>query len=126
MRPQPTFCTFEELKVSLIERRAQNGDYKMSEMGRTFVELKVADNTMVGEIFCHTRFGYAEVLSESWLEGLGAMAAGGTAQKAADGETQSLASFDMIVGGEIGVAQKEHAGTNGCAIPFTELQWRTG
>ena len=89
----------------LVERRAQNCDHKMGEMGGTFVELKVADNTMVGEIFCYTRFGYAEMLGESWLEGLGAVTAGGAAQKAADGETQSLTSFDMIVGGEIGVAQ---------------------
>src|SRR5260370_34975347 len=66
------------------------------------------------------------MLSESWLEGLGAMAAGGAAQKAANGETQSLTSFDMIVGREIGIAQKEHAGTNGSAIRFTELQGRTG
>ena len=98
----------------------------MSEVRGAIVELKVARYTVIGEIFCYTRFGYAEMLSESWLEGLGAMAAGGAAQKAANGETQSLTSFDMIVGREIGIAQKEHAGTNGSAIRFTELQWRTG
>ena len=112
--------------MSLVERRAKNCDYKMGEMGGTFVELKVAGNTVVGEIFCYTSFGYAEMIGESWFERLGAMAAGCASQKAADGETQSLTSFDMIVGREIGVAQKEHAGTNGSAIRFTELQWRTG
>src|SRR5260370_33081646 len=74
---------------SLVERRAQNCDYKMSEVRGAIVELKVARYTVIGEIFCYTRFGYAEMLSESWLEGLGAMAAEGAALKGGNVEAQS-------------------------------------
>ncbi len=112
--------------MSLVERRAKNRDDKMGEVGGAFVELKKARYTMVGEIFCYTRFGDAEMLGESWFDGLGAMATGAAAQKAADGEAQGLTSFDIIVSGEIGIAQKEHAGTNGSTVRFIELEWRTG
>jgi hypothetical protein len=96
----------------------------MGEVRGTFVKLKVANDTMVGEIFCDTRFGNAEMISEARFDGLGAASTGGAAQKTANGNAQGLARFDIIVRGEIGIAEKEHAGTNRGAIGFAKLQWR--
>jgi hypothetical protein len=69
----PFLCNgnaFDEVLV--VERWAKDCDDKMGEVGRTFVKLKVACNAVVGEIFCHTRFGYAEMLSKTRFDGLGA------------------------------------------------------
>jgi len=93
----------------------------MGEVGSTFIELKVAHDTVVGEIFCYTGFSDAEMISETRLDGLGAAATGGTAQKTANGDTQGLARFNIVVGGKVGVAEKEHAGTYRSAIGLAEL-----
>ena len=62
------------------------------------------------------------MIREARFDGLRTAAAGSTAQKTADGDAQRLAGFDIIVGGKIGITEKEHAGTDGCEIGFAELQ----
>jgi len=109
---------------SVVERRPQDSDYKMGEVRGTFVELEVARNAMIGKIFCDAGFGNAEMISEAGFDGLGAAPAGGAAQKTANSDAQRLAWFDKIVRGKIGIAEKEHAGTNGSTIGFAKLQWR--
>ena len=44
---------------SVVKRRPENSCYKMGEVRSTFVELKVARDTVVGEIFCYAGFGDA-------------------------------------------------------------------
>ena len=63
------------------------------------------------------------MIRKAWFDGLRTAAAAGTAQKTADGDAQRLAGFDIIVGGKIGIAEKEHAGTDGSEIGFAQLQW---
>ena len=109
---------------SVVEHGPQDGDYKMGEMRRAFVELEIACDAVIGEIFCDAGFGNAEMIREAGFDGLGAAATGGTAQKAANGNTQRLARFDIVVGGKIGIAEKEHSGTNGSTIGFAKLEWR--
>jgi len=95
----------------------------MGEVGGTFVELEVARDAVVGEIFCDAGFGNPEMIREARFDGLGAAATGGTAQKTANGDAQRLAWFDIIVRGKIGIAEKKHAGTNGSTIGFAKLEW---
>ena len=45
------------MSVLLVEDGAKDGDNKVSEVRRTFVELEPANHTMIGEIFCDARFG---------------------------------------------------------------------
>jgi len=90
----------------------------MSEVGGAFVELQVAHDTVIGEIFCYARFGNSKMFRQARLDGIGATATGATAQKTADGDTQRLAWFNIVVGGKVGVAKEKHSGTNGSAIGF--------
>jgi hypothetical protein len=96
----------------------------MGKVRGTFVELQVARDAVIGEIFCDAGFGNAEVIREAGFDGLGAAATGGTAQKAANGDAQRLAWLDKIVRGKIGIAEKEHARTDWSVIGFAKLQWR--
>ncbi len=95
----------------------------MGEVRGTFVELEEARDAVIGEIFSDAGFGNAEMIREAGFDGLGTAATGGTAQKAANGDTQRLTRFDIIVCGKIGIAQKKHAGADGSAIGFAKLEW---
>ena len=108
----------------VVERWTQNGSDEMREVRSTFVELQVPRDAVIGEIFCDAGFGNAEMIREAGFDGLGAAATRGTAQKASNGNTQRLARFDIVVGGKIGIAEKEHSGTNGSTIGFAKLEWR--
>jgi hypothetical protein len=88
----------------------------MSEVRGTVVELKVADNTVLREIFGDTRFGDTEMVSELGLEGIAATAAGATLQEIGDGDAKSLASLDVIVGGEVRIAEQQN--TRACRSAF--------
>ncbi len=88
----------------------------MGKMRSIVIELKVADRTVLGEIFRDARFGDAQVLSELRLDGIGAAAACAPAQEIGDGNPESLASLDVIVGGEVGIAEQQNARTCGSAI----------
>src|ERR1700687_6010702 len=84
------FRAFQQ-PASVVERRPKDSDYKMGEVRGTFVELEVARDAVIGEIFCDAGFGNAEMIREAGFDGLGAAATGGTAQKAANGDAQRLA-----------------------------------
>jgi hypothetical protein len=53
------FQALQALSESVVKRRPENCCYKMGEVRSTFVELKVARHTVVGEIFCYAGFGDA-------------------------------------------------------------------
>ena len=114
------FQTLQQQK-SVVEGRPENGDYKMGEVRGAFVELEEARDAVIGEIFCDAGFGNAEMIREAWFDGLGAAPTAGTAQKTANGDAQRLTGFDIVVRREIGITEKEHAGTDGSAIGFAEL-----
>src|SRR5690349_15484871 len=99
----------------------------MRKMRSVFIELKVAHDTVIGEIFGEARFSDAQMLGQAGLDGIGAAAATGSiAQEARRSYAQSLARLNVVVGGKIGITQKQHAGTGGGAIRFVELQGRAG
>jgi hypothetical protein len=117
---------FWRAEKSLVQCRAEDGDYEMGEVGRAFVELKVTHNTVVGEIFRDAGFRDTKMFRKARLDGLGAAATGCAAQKTSNRDGQGLARFDMIVGGKIGIAEQENAGTDGRAIGFVELEGSAG
>ena len=119
----PYFGTTPKVKL-IVERGTKDGGDKMREVGSTFVELKVADDTVVGEIFRYTRFGNSKMFGQARLDRIGAPAIGAAAQETSDGDAQGLACFDVIVSGEVGIAEEEHAGTDGSAVSFGKGQWR--
>jgi hypothetical protein len=93
----------------------------MGEMRSAFVELEPSDNAMIGEIFCYASFGNAEMFGELRLEGIGASAACASAQKICDGDAERLASFDVVVAGEVGIRKDENAGTDRRVIGLIEF-----
>src|SRR5690242_20947010 len=91
----------------LVESGADDGNYKMGEVRSAFVELKPADNAVIGKIFGDARLGDAEMFRELRLDGIGAPAAGATAQEISYGDAKSLAGFHIVVAGEIGIGENE-------------------
>src|SRR5271169_3067213 len=81
---------------------------------------------MIGEIFCDTRFRYAEMLGELRLERIGAASARAAAQKISDSDSKCLAGFDVVIAGEIGIREDENAGTDRGVVRFTKFYRRAG
>ncbi len=88
----------------------------MGEVRSIVIELKVADHAVLGEIFGDASFSDAEMVGELGLEGIGAAAACAPAQQIGDGDPKSLASLDVIVGGEVRIAEQQNARTCGSAL----------
>ena len=84
-----------------VERRTQNGNHEMSKVGSIVIELKVAYDAVLGEIFRDAGFSDAEMFRELGLERISAAAACASPQQIGDGDAQGLASLDVIVGREI-------------------------
>jgi hypothetical protein len=91
-------------RALVVERWAKDCDHEVGEVRGAFVELKVAYHAVVAEIFCYARFRDAEMFGETRLDRLRSSVTPGASQKAADGQAQCLASLNIIVRGEIGVA----------------------
>src|SRR5690349_17031015 len=90
-------------------------------MGGTFVELEPANNAVVGQIFSYSRFRDAQMLRELRFDGIDATTGRAAAKKIRDGDAEGLASFDVVVAGEIGIGEKENAGACGNGSVVVEL-----
>jgi hypothetical protein len=88
----------------------------MSEVRGIVIELKVADHTVLGEIFGDASFSDSEMVGELGLEGIGAATACATPQQIGDGDPESLASLNVIVGGEVRIAEQQNARACGSAV----------
>ena len=91
---------------------------------RAFVKLQPANNAVIGKIFCHTRFWYAEMLRKLRLERIRAAPAGPASQEISNRDPQSLAGFNVVIAGEIGISQDEDAGTDGRVIRLAKFYRR--
>jgi len=114
------------LVALLIQRGTNDGSHKMREVRGAFVKLQPANNAVIGEIFCHSRFWYAEMLSKLRFERIRAATAGTTSQKISYCDPQCLAGFNVVIAGEIGIGQNENAGTDGRMVRFAKFYRRTG
>jgi len=97
----------------------------MGEVRGAFVELEPPDNTMIGEIFCHARFRYAEMFGKLRLQGIRTTAACAAAQEISYGDAQSLTSFDIVIACEFGLDEEEDAGPHGSMVRFAKSYRRT-
>src|ERR1700682_3145068 len=105
-----------------VQGRTQNGDHEMSEVGSIVVQLKVAHHAVLSEIFGNAGFGNAEMVRELRLERIGAAAACASPQQIGDGDAKRLASFDVIVRGEIRIAEQQNAWASRSALCGIQLQ----
>lgn len=113
-------------KGLLVQSGADDGDYKMGEVGSAFVELKPADNAVVGKILGYARFRNAKMFRKLWLDGIGASAAGAAAQEISYGDAKGLAGLHIVVAGEIGIGENEDAWADGSMIGFVQFGGGTG
>jgi hypothetical protein len=58
------------------------------------------------------------------LDGIDAAASGASAEKIRDSNAESLTRFDIVVAGEVGIAEKEHARARGCGGGVVEFDRR--
>src|SRR5579864_7756085 len=98
----------------------------MREVRSAFVQLEPANHAMVGQIFCDARLRDSEMLGEARFDGVAAAPARAAAQQVADGDAQGLTRLDVVVGGEVGIAQQENARAYGSVIGVVELRRRAG
>ena len=61
------------------------------------------------------------MVGELGLDGIDAAASRASAEKIRDGDAESLTGFDVVVAGEIGIAEEKHAGARGCAGSVVEF-----
>src|ERR1700676_4317077 len=94
-----------------VKDRTQNGNHEMSEVRSIVIELEVAHDTVLSEIFGDAGFGDAEMVRELRLQRIGAATACASPQQIGDGHAERLASLDVIVRGEIRIAEQQNAGT---------------
>jgi hypothetical protein len=97
----------------------------MGKVRSALIELKPADNAVIGEIFSDTSLRNSQVFGEPRFDGLASAAAGASAQEISDGDAERLASFDIIVAGEIGIGENEYSRTGRSVIRITQLHRRT-
>jgi hypothetical protein len=109
----------EVARKLLVQSGMEHGDQEMGKMSGAVVHLKPANDTMVGEILGNASFRNAEMLSELRLDGL--TVAGRTTKQLADGDTQSLTGFDVVIRGEIVVGENLDAGACGSMSSIVEL-----
>src|SRR5579864_6296342 len=105
-----------------VEGWTQNGNHKMGEVRSIVIELKVAHDTVLGQIFGDASFSDAEMVRELGLERIGAAPAGASPQEIGDGYAERLACLDVIVGGEIGIAEQQNAWARRSALRRIQLQ----
>jgi hypothetical protein len=119
---------WEEFRPSnlLVQSGPNDGSHKMREVRSAFIQLEPANDAMICEIFCYTRFRNAEMLGELRFKRIGSATACSAPQKISDGDAQSLAGLDVVVAGQVGIGEDENAGTNGCVIRFAKLYGRAG
>ncbi len=60
------------MRSLFVQSGTQDGDDKVSEMRRAFIELEPTNYTMIGEIFCDTGFGDSQMIRKLGLDGFGA------------------------------------------------------
>ena len=116
--------SFRSLQL-FVEVGAEDGDGKVTEVDRAFIELQPADDTMFAEIFGDTGLRNTEVIGQKGFEIGVAAARHAGARQAADGDAQSVAGFDVIVGGHVIVGEDENTGAGGSMGGFVEFDRRT-
>src|SRR5579863_129863 len=99
-----------------VQGGVEDGDEEVGEVGRTFVHLQPADDAMVGKVFGDASLGYTQVLGKLGLDGRLVASCGAAADQIGNGDAQSLAGLDVIVGCEVGIGKDPNAGSSGSAI----------
>ena len=104
-----------------VQNRPEDGDHKVGEMLRSFVELQPADDAVIGEVFRNASLGNAEVIREQRFDGDASSATAAASRDVGDGYAKRVASFDVIVGRHVVVGENEDAGAGGSTVGLIEF-----
>src|ERR1700674_5952982 len=86
----------------------KDGDGKMSQERRAFIELQPAHAAMVFQIFSNARFVDAEMFGEFFFQVRAFAAAAPAAEHVPDPDTQRLARFGVIVRGLVRICDEDN------------------
>ena len=95
-------------------------NHKVCKIFRSFVQLKPANDAMLGEIFSGASFGNAQMIGKKGFNGNSGTAIA-TAGDVCDGDAKSVASFDVIVSGHFFVGENENSRASGSAVGLIEF-----
>lgn len=108
----------------LVQSGANDRNHKMGKVRSALIQLKPANNAVVGKVFCDPSFRDTQVFGELWLDGIRTSAARAAAQKIPDGDPQGLTRLDIVITGQIGVGQNKYPRAHGRVISLAEFDWR--
>jgi len=112
-----------------IQRRAEDADGEVGEVGSFFVELNPADDAVVLHVLRHFGLVDAKVVGEFSFEvnfrvGAAAcvvcFAAATAAREIAEADAKSLASLDVIRSDLVGIGKQKNAWARGSFVEFVE------
>jgi hypothetical protein len=98
----------------------------MGKVRSAFVQLKPANNAVIGKILGYPRFRDAQMLRKSWFDGIRTSAARSAAQEIPDGNAQGLTRLDIVIARQIGIGQNKYTGANGRVVSLAKFYGRTG
>lgn len=101
-------ATAFSVRLLFIQYGTKDGNHEVREMRRSFIELKPAHDTMIGEILPNARFRNSEMLGETGFDGLRAPAEGPASQKIRNSDPEGLASLDVIVTVQVGIGENKN------------------
>lgn len=99
----------------------QNGNQEVGEVGSAFIHLEPTHNAVIRQIFGNPGFGDTQVLGKFRLDGLAAAPRCAPTGHVGNRDAQSLAGFDVIIGGQVRVGKHPHSGAGGSAIRVIEF-----
>ena len=111
---------FSGRECLFVQLGTQDGNGEMREIRSAFVKLQPADHAMIGKILGYFRFGDFEVFRKARLDGVHA-AAIAAAYQVANGNSQRLAGFDIVVRGQVGICQNEDSWSCRSTVGFVQL-----
>lgn len=80
----------------------------MGELRGSFVELQPTHSAMLFQVICHTGFGDAQVLSQGLLQSRRIFCSATATNDIADGNSEGLARFDVVVTYLVGIRKQEN------------------
>src|SRR5882724_1627974 len=104
-----------------VQAGMQDSNQEMREVGSAFIHLQPTDNAMIRQIFGDAALRDAQVFGKFRLDGFTAAPRGAAAGHIGNGHAQSLAGFNVIIRGEVGIGENPDARAGRSAIGIIQF-----
>src|SRR5216683_7126717 len=124
--PQARLAPCETRTRLFVEGRTKNCDHEMRKIRSSFIQLEPAHHAVLGQILPHARFRDSQVFGQPRLDRFHATPARTSPQKVGDCYAQRLASFHVVIAGEIRIRKDKYARSCRSVIRFFQFGGRAG